>query len=513
MLAHLPVEVAGRIFGESVVWIRADALARVFATAFAVITGAGLLFALREPSRWGVAAAMVYAAGAIGVALAGDVLVFFGWWEVMAVASAIIVFTGGRTRSHAAAWRYLLVHAAGGACLLIGLALHLAGGGGREFGNLTESAGETWILLGFLVNAAVPPLHGWLSDAYPEASPAGAVFLSALTTKAAVYALARGFAGTEALAWWGAGMALYGVVFAVLENDIRRLLAYHIVSQVGYMVCGVGLGSPLALDGAAAHALSHILYKGLLFMSTGAVLYVTGRSKLTELGGLWRAMPATLALYTVGAFSISGVPLFNGFVSKSMVVAAAEEQHRAALEWMLLLASVGTFLHTGLKLPWFTFFAEDRGVRIIRRLPWNMTAAMAGVAALCIGYGIAPHRLYTLLPNGGMGYEPYTAHHVIASLQLLIATAVVFALLIRTLGGEPTVTRDMHLVYAACGRFVADAGEGMILLCRSAGRAADRLAAGLAATVRGFAARRELALGWWIAVVLAALVAAAIAWA
>jgi multicomponent Na+:H+ antiporter subunit D len=285
----------------------------------------------------------------------------------------------------------------------------------------------------------------------------GAVFLSALTTKTAVYALARGFPGVELLVWAGVAMALYGVVFAVLENDIRRLLAYHIVSQVGYMVCGIGLGTPLALAGAAAHAFCHILYKGLLFMGTGSVLHVTGRSRLTALGGIGRLMPWTLACYAVGAFSISGVPLFNGFVSKSLVVAAAEHEHRVAVEWLLMLASIGTFLHTGLKLPWFTFFAEPRELRAADP-PMNMRLAMAAAAALCILIGVMPALLYRWLPFP-VDYAPYTADHVLESLQLLAGTAIGFVWLLSKLGGEPTATLDTDWFYRRAAALLMRASE------------------------------------------------------
>jgi multicomponent Na+:H+ antiporter subunit D len=240
---------------------------------------------------------------------------------------------------------------------------------------------SAWLILaGMVTNAAVPPLHAWLSDAYPRASVFGTVFLAAFTTKAAVYALARAFPGVELLVWAGTIMALFGVVYAVLENDIRRLLAYHIISQVGYMVAGVGLGTALALNGTAAHAFSHIFYKGLLMMSAGAVIYATGRGKLTELGQLAGPLRWTLILMMIGAFSISGVPFFNGFVSKSMVVSAAAYADRAPIELLLLVASMGTFLHTGLKLPWFTFFGKDQGARVLRPVPVSMYVAM-GLAA------------------------------------------------------------------------------------------------------------------------------------
>jgi len=443
----------GRLFGQEILFLRVDALARVFAVVFALVGALGSLYALPGGSRRGDCAALAAAASALGIALAGDWLSLYAAWESLALASAVLVLDGGGGRAARASYRYLLVHLAGGAFLLGGIAWHLGAGGAREIGALPAAGAGLLVLAGFAVNAAIPPLHAWLTDAYPESSPAGGVFLSAFATKAAVYALARVFPGLEPLVWAGVAMALYGVVFAVLENDIRRLLGYHIVSQVGYMVAGIGLGTPMALSGAAAHAFSHILYKGLLFMGAGAVIHATGRRKLTELGGLGRAMPATLALYMVGAFSISGAPLLNGFVSKSLVVAAAEAEHRAVVAALLNLASVGTFLHTGLKLPWFTFGGPERGLTP-SPVPGPMLAAMALAAALCALTGTFPGILYALLPFP-VGWEPYTAAHVLESLQLLAGTAIAFALLRRHLGGEPTITLDFDRVYRAAGRLVA----------------------------------------------------------
>jgi multicomponent Na+:H+ antiporter subunit D len=291
----------------------------------------------------------------------------------------------------------------------------------------------------------VPPLHAWLADAYPEATVTGAIFLSALTTKTAVYTLIRGYPGTEILVWLGVVMALYGVVYAVLSNDIRRLLAYHIISQVGYMVAGVGMGTIVALNGASAHAFTHILYKALLFMGAGAVIHMTGKAKLTELGGIYRYMPWTFVLYMVGGLSISAFPLFSGFVSKTMVVEAAALDGRAWVWLLLSMASAGTFLHTGLKLPWFTFFGPDSGLRP-REAPLNMLVAMGIAAFLCIFIGVYPNWLYAMMP-APVDYHAYTAGHVLWELQLLLFTGVGFFLLLKHVGGEAKISLDTDWVY------------------------------------------------------------------
>jgi multicomponent Na+:H+ antiporter subunit D len=450
--------------------VAADRLSLVFGLVFATMACLGTLYALHVRHAGEQAASLVYSGAALGVVFAGDWRSLFVWWELMAVASAVLVWCGGRERSAAAGLRYLLVHLVSGSLLLAGI-LELSRGAGLELGPVPGGTAYWLLLAGVAVNAAIPPFHAWLTDAYPEASATGSVFLSAFTTKAAVYVLVRAFPGADALALAGVAMALYGVVFAVLENDIRRLLAYHIVSQVGYMVAAVGMGTALALDGAAAHAFSHILYKALLFMGAGAVLVATGRSRLTELGGLASALRPVLLLYMIGAFAISGVPLFSGFVSKSMVVSAASASGFGVIELLLTLASVGTFLHTGLKLPWFTFFATAAPPST-RPVPGNMLLAMAVAAALCVGVGVFPGWLYARLPFGGAGYEPYTVDHVVAAVQLLLGTGVAFVLLRGKLGGEATVSLDTDWLYR---RPLLRAAALSVAAARRAGPALERV--------------------------------------
>jgi multicomponent Na+:H+ antiporter subunit D len=422
-----------------------DSLSRVFGMIFALIAFAGGVYSYHVKELGQQVAALLYAGSALGVTFAGDWLTLFVFWEVMAVASTYLVWARRTKASQQAGMRYLLVHLFGGSLLLAGILMTVAETGSMEIVRMTSTFSSWLVLAGVALNAAIPPLHAWLADAYPKATVTGAVFLSAFTTKSAVYVLARVFPGWEILIALGVVMALYGVVFAVLANDIREILAYHIISQVGYMVAGVGIGTEMAINGTTAHAFSHILYKALLFMGVGAVLHTTGRSKLTELGGLAKAMPVTLWLYMVGAFSISGFPLFNGFISKSMIVSAAGDVH---LDWvflLLMLASVGTFLHTGLKLPYFTWYAEDRGIRP-ERPPMNMHLGMAFVASLCILFGVLPSLLYRYLPYPVV-YEPYTIPHLVETTQILIFTFVAFWAYRLKLSGEPTIALDTDWFY------------------------------------------------------------------
>jgi multicomponent Na+:H+ antiporter subunit D len=452
---------AVELYGYALQPLRVDGLSLAFGYVFVIAAFLSGVYGLRTMGPAEQAVAYVYAGSALGAVFAGDLVTFFVFWEIKAIASAALVMAPRTRAAGAAGMRYLYVHLVGGTVLLAGILVHIGATGSVAFTGFEASVASYLMVVGIALSAAVPPLHAWLPDAYPEASVAGTVFLSAFTTKAAVYALARGFAGYEVLVWFGVFMALYGVVYAVLENDIRRLLAYHIVSQVGYMVAAVGIGTDMAINGATAHAFAHILYKGLLLAGAGAVLAATGRRKLTELGGFARAMPWVVVLYMIGAFSISSVPLFSGFVSKELVIVAASDDGRLFTLWLLKLASVGTFLHTGLKLPYFTWFGPRREIPVTP-LPATMYAAMAGLAVLNVVIGLYPAVLYDLLPFP-VPYDPYTAPKLVETVQLLAFTALGFWLLLDKLGGEPTVTLDTDWLYrgvpTAGGRRRARAGS------------------------------------------------------
>jgi len=422
-----------------------DQLSLAFGYVFALITFLGGIYGFYIRDTAEQVATLLYAGSSMAVVFAGDLITLIFFWEIMAWSSTYLIWARRTPEARGAGTRYLLVHLFGGSVLLAGILLHINQTGSIIFDYMHGSLSSYLILFGFTLNAAVPPLHAWLSDAYPEGTVTGSVYLSAFTTKAAVYVLARGFAGWDILIWAGAIMTVYGVVFAFLQNDIRRLLAYHIISQVGYMVCAVGIGTHIGINGAVAHAFAHILYKALLFMGAGAVLYTTGRSKLTKLGGLARTMPAIMILYLIGGLSISGVPLFSGFVSKSVVIHAAEISHIGAVVLLLYLASVGTFLSTTLKLPYFTWFGSHRSIEI-KAAPKAMYVGMTLTAMVCIAIGIFPRLLYNILPFP-MDYQPYTTSHLIQTIQLLTATGIGFWLLLNKLSEENLITLDVDWLY------------------------------------------------------------------
>lgn len=421
--------------------LKGDKLSRLFATIFALMAFGGGLFALTQQSRLELAAAYAYAGAAIGVSFAGDLITVFVFWEIMAIGSTLVLWSRATPESARAAQRYLLVHVLGGVLLMAGITGHVQVTGDITFTAMrTDSVAHWLILAGFLINAGAPPFSAWLPDAYPEASWSGTVFLSAFTTKTAVYTLIRGFPGNELLIWIGLAMVFYGIVYALLENDMRRILAYSIVNQVGFMIAGIGIGTELALNGAAAHAFTHILYKALLLMSAGAVLLMTGRRKCSALGGLFHTMPFTTVCACIGALAISSFPLTSGFISKSMISQAAADSHLLWVWLLMMAASAGVFLHAGIKFPWFVFFQKDAGLRPPEP-PASMRWAMLLMAALCIGLGLWPDALYALLPYP-VDYVPYTASHVVTQLQLLLFSGLAFFVLLGYLRRTLTITLD-----------------------------------------------------------------------
>ena len=435
--------VEASLFDYTLELVRVDALADVFGAVFHLALVLSMIYALRVTDALQHAAALVYAGSAIGAVYAGDLITLFVYWEGTALASVLLIWASRNERSYRAGLRYLLIQVGSGVLLLAGTVLHYAGTGSLSFDALSlDAPGAILIFLAFGIKAAFPLLHNWLQDAYPEATVTGTVFLATFTTKLAIYALARGFPGTDILIPIGALMAAFPIFYAVIENDLRRVLSYSLNHQLGFMVIGVGIGTEQALNGVAAHATASILYKALLFMSMGAVLLRAGTIKGSELGGLYRSMPWTTVFCLVGAASISGFPLFSGFVAKSFVMSeVAGGQHTIAF-LVLLFASVGAFYHSGIKIPYTAFFAHDSGLRV-QEAPGNMLFAMGIAAALCIGIGVYPAPLYALLPYP-VEVAAYTPSHVVGQLQLLLFSALAFGVLMRT-GVYPPELRSTNL--------------------------------------------------------------------
>ena len=495
--------------------LRVDKLSMLFGILFHIGAFIGIVFSLHVDDRSQHVAALLYAGSAIGAVFAGDLLTLFLFWEILALTSAFLIFANRTDRAWGAGMRYLVIQVLSGVLLLAGALMLYRHSGSLAFNHIgLNGAGSFLIFIAFGIKCAFPLLHNWLTDAYPEATPTGTVFLSAFTTKVAVYALARGFAGTEALVYIGATMTCFPIFYAVIENDLRRVLAYSMINQIGFMVVGIGLGTALAMNGAIAHAFNDVIFKGLLMMSMGAVLHMTGRINGSDLGGLYKSMPVTAGLCIVGAASISAFPLFSGFVSKSMVMVAVLEEGHPGVWLALLFASAGVFHHAGIKIPFFAFFSHDSGIRTTEP-PLNMLAAMGLAAVLCVFIGCYPWALYELLPFS-TGYAPFDGSHILAQIQLLVFSAAAFAWL-KVSGIYPPELRstniDVEWLYRRLApRWVRRCTQGLTDVSDTLGQATQNASRGvMRSVVRHYGPEGTLARSWptgsmvlWVAMLLAA---------
>ncbi len=446
-----------QLLGYTLTPVRVDELSMMFGWLFHLAALIAIIYALHTDDTLQQTAAMIYAGSALGAIFAGDLISFFLFWELLTLSSVFLVWARRTPRAMSAGFRYLILQIGSGVTLLAGILVYVYVTGRVDMGHIGLDAPGGWlIMLALGLKCGFPLLHMWITDAYPESTPTGTVFLCMFTTKCAIYALTRTFAGAEPLIYIGTAMTFFPIFFAVIENDLRRVLSYSMINQLGFMVCGIGLGSALALNGAVSHAFNDVLFKGLLFMAMGAVLTMTGRTKASDLGGLYKSMPQTAALCIVGAASISAIPLFCGFVSKSMIMQAAIDQGHMVIWFFLLFASVGVLEHAGIKIPFFAFFAHDSGLRPAEP-PANMRLAMAISATLCIVIGAFPEAtLYRLLPFDA-DYHPYDMTHVITQLQLLLFGGLAVFWMMRT-GRYPAEERAINLDFDWVYRRLLPAG-------------------------------------------------------
>lgn len=449
-----------RFMGLELELLRVDKLARAFGLIFALAAFLGNLYAWHLRDTIQQLAALGYAGAAIGAVFAGDLISLFLFWEGTAITATFLIWARRTTGAYYVGMRYMIIQVASGVLLLAGAALHYSDTGSLTFQTMTLGTPATWLIfIAFGIKAAFPLLHNWLQDSYAGATITGTVILQSFATKMAIYALARGFPGTETLIWIGAVMTLFPIFFAVIENDLRRVLAYSTNNQLGFMVVGIGIGTDMALNGAVAHAIAHILFKGLLFMGMGAVLFRTGTIKGSELGGLYKTMPLTMLFTVIGAAAISAFPLLSGFISKSLIVSASAENGYYLVWLILLFASAGVFHHSGIKIPYFAFFAHDSGRRP-KEAPAHMLLAMGIAASLSILIGVFPHQFYALLPYQA-DYHPYTSTHVITQVQILFFSALAFTVLVRG-GIYPPELRSVNLDTDWLYRRAAPAVLGMV---------------------------------------------------
>jgi multicomponent Na+:H+ antiporter subunit D len=452
-----------KLFGFDAVLYNVDPFSTLMGLIFGFIGAVAVLYSwYSEASTLQTAFALSYVGTSLGAVFGGDWLSLIFFWELMAVTSSLLVWHYGG-RAVRAGFRYALLHGVGGTLLLGAVVWHYVEVGSFLFtaapGGMAGAVAPVLAAVGIGVNVGFIGLHAWLPDTYPRPHVAASVFLCVFTTKTGVYGMYRAFPeGNVAIAYMGGLMAVFGATYALFQNDMRRLLSYHIQSQVGYMVAGVGIGTALGQAGAMAHVFNHILYKALLFMTAGVIVYRTGKESLKKLGGLGREMPVTAGAFTVAALSIAGFPLFNGFVSKGIVISASHYDFPAGpaavgefhtLELLLLVGGVGTFL-SFIKFGYYAFLhgEYDGSVADANR---GQMVAMVSVAALCVFYGIFDGALFGILPfdvtDGSVVskvYVTYTVDHIVEGVALAAIGLVGFVLIkspLASAGRLPDVDR------------------------------------------------------------------------
>ena len=455
-------------------YLYVDKLAYIFGFVFAVIALIGGIYSCHNENRMEALCALGYAGGALGVTFAKDWLTLIFFWESMAVTSVFLVWCNHTPESRKAAFRYILVHMLGGNFLLAGIFMKVSQG---DFlvSNLVAGPHDIafWaIFLGVAVNTAIPPFNGWIADAYPESTLTGGVFMCSFTTKVAVYSLIRIFAGWDILVWVGCFMALNSACFAVMENNMRKLLSHHISSQVGFMVAAIGVGSALALNGAATLAFSNIVYKGLLFMCTGAIIYATGIKRINEIGNVKKKLPLVTLCFFIAALSIGGIPPFFGFVTKPLAI----ESTAAFSSWaytLLEVASIGTFLSIPLKMGWFIFLRpEDKGATVERPVPINMQIAMVLAAGLCIMYGLFPNMIYQYLPYDMPARAPYTASGVLMTIEMYGMAMIPFLMYLPKMEPHTAISLDTDWFYRKPFAYLVSlVSHALCALCAALGQA------------------------------------------
>ena len=318
--------------------------------AFFVLLGAlTLLYALPDRRPGTLIAMLLHAGGGLLALTAQDLIVLLLGWETMTFTAFFLLARTGRENALSAGLRYIVIHMASATLFFIGAAVHWQATGALAVAPATPAA-QPFFLAAILIKTAMIPMHAWLIDTYPKASYAGSVLFSIYTTKVGVFTAARllrvSLFDQPVLALVGATVAVLAVIGALRQRNARRLLAWHIVSQIGFMLAGVGLavsmaGGRLGVEAGLFHAVNHIVYKSALLMVAGAVCRQFGHDDLHRMGGAGRGMPVTFAVAVVASLAIVGVPPFAGYASKELLKQASQTP---LIPGLLLVASVGTGL-------------------------------------------------------------------------------------------------------------------------------------------------------------------------
>jgi len=350
---------------------------------------------------------LLIVAGMMGVALTGDIFNLYVFFEIMCISSYALVAFRRKWQSIEASIKYMIVSSLGTSFILLGIALLYGLAGSLNIADLAQKLGQVapsavivplaLFVTGLGIKIAVVPLHMWMPDAYQAAPSAVAALFSGATAPVGIYAMVRvvytlfgAFAIGIMLAALGLVTMVIGALMALAQRDLKRLLAYSGISQVGYVLLGIGLGTVLGIQGGLFHLFNNAIYKTMLFMIAGAIIYRVGTSNMDQLGGLWKNMPVTATLFAVGALAISGVPPFNGFASKWMIYVAGIEAGQPVFTIIALITSALTLAYFLKALNSIFLGQRPKHLSDVKETPLPMMFPIMLLAVLCVVFGVLP---------------------------------------------------------------------------------------------------------------------------
>jgi multicomponent Na+:H+ antiporter subunit D len=402
-----------------------DGLSSLLLLAISVVSAAAMLFSVRYMERYTakikyLSLFLLMVAGMNGVVLSGDIFNLFVFLEIASLASYALVGFGCEHEELEASFKYMVLGTIASIFILFAVALVYGNTGTLNMVYISQAIRDSGLnaglkfalalfIVGFGLKAALVPFHAWLPDAHPSApAPISAMLSGVLIKSLGVYSLVRivfnVFGVSVSVSWvlvaLGVLSMVIGVFLAVGQWDFKRLLAYHSISQMGYVVLGIGLGAlilarngkvewaALAILGGLFHLVNHAVFKSLLFLTSGSVEMSTGTRQIKEMGGLVERMPFTRTTCTVASASIAGIPPFNGFWSKLILIVAAIQAGFLYLAAVTVIVSLVTLI-SFLKIQRYVFLGElPENLRQVKENKGSMLVAMISLACLCVLMGL-----------------------------------------------------------------------------------------------------------------------------
>ena len=430
-------------------------ITRFIAIIFIFFNIASIIYGINLFTRKDYWLSYFYIGSSLTIILVGDFFSFYICWELMTISSYFLIFNNSQPLTRQTSYYYFVMHLVGAISLLWGILLHYSAVGSMAL--TTVQVGLPFFILAVGIKLAFIGLHTWLPKNYANTPFYISVILSAYTTKVGVYACYKLLPTVDYLAYAGVISAVLGVIFALAQTKIRNILSYHIISQIGYMIVAleVSTSTSVSLIGGFFHLGNHILYKGLLFMTAGVVIYATDKEDLINLGGLYKELPYTTIYIIIAAASISGIPLFNGYVSKLLIKKGVSDP---ILIWGMYLAGIGTSL-SFLKIIYFGFFRTPKQKVNIKQQPSSgMIISMGLLAAACVIIGLRPQVLLQVL--GGINKEVhyFSLHYLWVGLQPTLLALVLFKVAYQWIKPQHHESHDFD-AYLLLGRAVNTIGK------------------------------------------------------